>query len=213
MRTSRSWRLIIVGAALIALTLAACRGGGASPPSNTELKVIRPTTPASVCRNDSYPADAPQFEGSEELAWQTTPSGVKYYDYATGAGEQATLDSIVEVHYSGWLSDGCLFDSTRLRDDTALLRLEFVIPGWQEGMNSMNVGGRRRLEIPSQLAYGELGRLPAIPPNSDLVFDVELFDVITPPEATATTEALIIEATATTEAMIAEATASAAAGQ
>ena len=196
MRTSWSWRLIIIGAVLIALTLAACRGGGASPPTNTELKVIRPTTPASVCRNDSYPADAPQFEGSEELAWQTTPSGVKYYDYVTGTGEQATIDSIVEVHYSGWMMDGCLFDSSRLRDDTVLLRLEFVIPGWQEGMNTMNVGGRRRLEIPSQLAYGEVGRLPAIPPNSDLVFDVELFDVITPPEATATTEAMIAEATA-----------------
>ena len=122
MRTSWSWRLIIIGAALIALTLAACRGGGASPPTNTELKVIRPTTPASVCRNDSYPADAPQFEGSEELAWQTTPSGVKYYDYVTGTGEQATIDSIVEVHYSGWMMDGCLFDSSRLRDDTVLLR-------------------------------------------------------------------------------------------
>ena len=82
-----------------------------------------------MCRNDSYPADAPQFEGSEGLAWQTTPSGVKYYDYVAGTGEQATIDSIVEVHYSGWMMDGCLFDSTRLRDDTALLRLEFVIPG------------------------------------------------------------------------------------
>ena len=108
MRTSWSWRLIIIGAALIALTLAACRGGGASPPSDVELKVIRPTTPASVCRNDSYPADAPQFEGSEELAWQTTPSGVKYYDYVTGTGtgEQATIDSIVEVHYGERLDDG-----------------------------------------------------------------------------------------------------------
>ncbi len=203
---SRSWRLIIVGAALIALTLAACRGGGANPSANAELKVIRPTVPASVCANDRYPAEAPQFEGNELLAWQTTPSGLKYYDYVEGTGEQATIDSIVEVHYSGWMMDGCLFDSSRLRDDTVLLRLEFLIPGWQEGMNTMNVGGRRRLEIPSQLGYGPVGALPAIPPDSVLIFDVELFDVITPPEATATTEALISEATATA----AEATAAAA---
>ena len=200
MHISRSLLLTIVGAALIALTIAACRGGGASPPADLELQVIQPTVPPSVCANDRYPPDAPQFEGNESLAWQTTPSGTKYYDFVTGTGEQSTPDSIVEVHYSGWLSDGCLFDSTHLRGDTALLRLEFVIPGWQEGMNEMNVGGRRRLEIPSNLAYGELGRMPAIPPNSDLVFDIELFDVITPPEATATTEALIEEATATAAA-------------
>ena len=80
-------------------------------------------------------------------------------------------------------------------------------------MAGMNVGSRRRLEIPWALAYGEVGRLPAIPPKSDLVFDIELFDVITPPEATATTEALIEEATATAEVLIEEATATAEAGQ
>ncbi len=200
MPISRSLILTIVGAALVALTIAACRGGGASPPADIELQVIQPTVPPSVCGNDRYPADAPQFEGNESLAWQTTPSGVKYYDFVTGTGEQATVDAMVEVHYTGWLLDGCLFDSSHIRGDTSLLRLSFVIPGWQEGMNGMNVGGRRRLEIPWSLAYGEVGRLPAIPPKSDLVFDIELFDVITPPEATATTEALIEEATATAAA-------------
>ena len=200
MHISRPLILTIVGAALVALVLVACRGGGASPPADLELQVIRPTVAASVCANDRYPADAPQFEASKGLAWQTTPSGVKYYDHVTGTGEQASLDDIVEVHYSGWLTDGCLFDSSRIRDDTSLLRLSFVIPGWQEGMTGMNVGGRRSLEIPWALAYGEVGRLPAIPPKSDLIFDIELFDVITPPEATATTEALIEEATVTAEA-------------
>ena len=200
MHMSRSLILTIVGAALVALAIAACRGGGASPPADLELQVIRPTVAASVCANDRYPADAPQFEGGEGLAWQTTPSGVKYYDFVTGTGEQASVTDIVEVHYSGWLTDGCLFDSSRLRGETSLLRLSFVIPGWQEGMTGMNVGSRRRLEIPWAQAYGEIGRLPAIPPKSDLVFDIELFDVITPPEATATTEALIEEATATAEA-------------
>ena len=200
MHMSRPFILTIVGAALAALVLAACRGGGASPPADLELQVIRPTVAASVCANDRYPADAPQFEGNEGLAWQTTPSGVKYYDFVAGTGEQASVEDIVEVHYSGWLMDGCLFDSSRIRGETSLLRLSFVIPGWQDGMTGMNVGGRRRLEIPWALAYGEVGRLPAIPPKSDLVFDIELFDVITPPEATATTEALIEEATATAEA-------------
>ncbi len=206
MGMSRSWRLIIVGVTLIVLTLAACRGGGANPSADVELKVIRPTVPASVCANDSYPAEAPQFVGNELLAWQTTPSGLKYHDYVEGTGEQASLESLVEVDYSGWMLDGCLFDSSHLRGNTSLLRLDRVIRGWQEGISTMKVGGRRRIEVPSELGYGPVGALPAIPPNSVLIFDVELFDVITPPEATATTEALISEATATA----AEATAAAA---
>jgi peptidylprolyl isomerase len=110
---------------------------------------------------------------------------MRYVDVAAGAGAPAAPGKVYVVHYTGWLTDGTKFDSSRDRDTP--IRFEQgkrrVIPGWDAGFEGMRVGGRRRLLIPYQLAYGELGRPPRIPPRAALVFDVELLGVEEPPPA------------------------------
>lgn len=110
----------------------------------------------------------------------TTASGLKYIDITVGQGPNPTPSDTVKAHYTGWLTDGTKFDSSRDRGAP----LEFpigvgkVIKGWDEGLGSMKVGGRRLLIIPSGLAWGERG-IPGgpIPPNAGVVFDVELLSV------------------------------------
>jgi peptidylprolyl isomerase len=112
---------------------------------------------------------------------------MRYVEVATGTGAPAAPAKVYVVHYTGWLRDGTKFDSSRDRDTP--LRFEQgkrrVIPGWDAGFEGMRVGGRRRLFIPYQLAYGELGRPPRIPPRAELVFDVELLGVEEPTPADA----------------------------
>jgi hypothetical protein len=107
----------------------------------------------------------------------TTDSGLMYYDIVVGDGAQPTPTSRVKVHYSGWLVDGTKFDSSVDRGEPITFPLNGVIRGWTEGVGSMQVGGKRKLLIPYQLAYGERGRPGAIPPRAMLVFDVELLEI------------------------------------
>ncbi|MCO6437370.1 MAG: FKBP-type peptidyl-prolyl cis-trans isomerase [Phycisphaerae bacterium] len=111
----------------------------------------------------------------------TTDSGLKYWDIKVGEGASPKATDKVTVHYSGWLKDGTLFDSSVKRGRPATFPLNGVIKGWTEGLQTMKVGGIRRLEIPYDLAYGESGRPPTIPPKSDLIFEVELLDIFVPP--------------------------------
>lgn len=111
---------------------------------------------------------------------KTTPSGLKYYVIAKGASPvKAEAGKTVQVHYSGYLADGKLFDSSVERGNPIEFKLGQgqVIQGWDEGISLMNVGDKLTLIIPYHLAYGETGHPPLIPPKAELTFDVELVDV------------------------------------
>ena len=105
----------------------------------------------------------------------TTASGLQYEDIKEGTGAVATAGNRVVVHYTGWLTDGTKFDSSKDRNepfDFNLGRGE-VIKGWDEGVQGMKVGGIRKLTIPANLGYGARGAGHVIPPNATLVFEVE----------------------------------------
>jgi FKBP-type peptidyl-prolyl cis-trans isomerase len=104
---------------------------------------------------------------------------LKIEDIREGAGQQAKSGDKVAVHYVGTLTDGKKFDSSRDRGDTFVFKLGAgqVIRGWDQGVAGMKIGGLRKLTIPSELAYGARGFPPVIPPNSTLVFEVELVEI------------------------------------
>lgn len=109
----------------------------------------------------------------------TTPSGLQYRDDQEGTGAVATKGQLVSVHYTGRLTDGTKFDSSRDRGKPFQFPLGagMVIRGWDEGVAGMKVGGKRTLLIPPELGYGARGAGNVIPPNATLVFDVELLGV------------------------------------
>ena len=108
-----------------------------------------------------------------------TESGLKIKDFITGTGDRAREGSIVVVHYTGSLLDGTKFDSSVDRGTPFEFTLgqKSVIKGWEEGVASMRIGGKRQLIIPSDLAYGDRGIGPIIKPGDTLVFEIELLDV------------------------------------
>eukprot|EP00522_Entomoneis_paludosa_P013682 CAMPEP_0172442168 /NCGR_PEP_ID=MMETSP1065-20121228/2640_1 /TAXON_ID=265537 /ORGANISM="Amphiprora paludosa, Strain CCMP125" /LENGTH=255 /DNA_ID=CAMNT_0013191921 /DNA_START=53 /DNA_END=820 /DNA_ORIENTATION=+ len=106
-----------------------------------------------------------------------TESGLVYYEMKAGEGEQPTLQSTVEVHYHGTLTDGTVFDSSVDRGQTISFPLGGVIRGWQEGLQLMKEGGKATLLCPADLAYGDAGSGEVIPPGATLKFEVELFKV------------------------------------
>jgi len=112
-------------------------------------------------------------------AMTRTATGLRYLDLAVGEGAEAVAGQQVTVHYAGWILDGEKFDASVDRGETFAFPLGagMVIPGWDEGVAGMRVGGHRRLVIPPELGYGEAGYPPVIPPNATLVFDVQLFGV------------------------------------
>jgi peptidylprolyl isomerase len=107
----------------------------------------------------------------------TTPSGLKYQDLRVGDGASPKMGQTVTVHYIGRLENGTEFNNSYSLGRPAEFKLGEVIEGWNEGLQTMKVGGKRRLFIPSKLAYGPRGRPPAIPPNSNLDFEIELLGV------------------------------------
>ncbi len=141
-----------------------------------ELLEIKPGSPESPTEID-------------EADIVTTETGLQYVDLVVGDGVQPETGGIVILNYTGWLEDGTKFDSSIDRDEPITLSLGQgqVIPGWDEGIATMNIGGKRQLIIPPALAYGETGYSGVIPPNATLIFDIELLDYH-PPAAAAPPE-------------------------
>ncbi|MFZ6027709.1 MAG: FKBP-type peptidyl-prolyl cis-trans isomerase [Chloroflexota bacterium] len=144
--------------------------GGGDIPANATLimeitltDAVEPRTPTKV----------------DEKDYVTTDSGLKYYDLAVGTGVTPTVGQTVVVHYTGWLTDGTQFDSSldRGQEFSFQLGTGSVIAGWDEGVASMKVGGKRQLVIPAALGYGESGAGGTIPPNATLIFEVELLEI------------------------------------
>lgn len=110
----------------------------------------------------------------------TTDSGLQYEDLQVGNGTEATgAGQTVFVHYTGWLEDGTKFDSSHDRNEPFSFPLAcgYVIKGWDEGVQGMKIGGKRKLTIPSDLGYGPQGAGGVIPANATLIFEVELLEI------------------------------------
>jgi FKBP-type peptidyl-prolyl cis-trans isomerase FkpA len=110
------------------------------------------------------------------MSSSTTPSGLVIEEITVGTGAEAAAGQMVTVHYTGWLTDGTKFDSSKDRNDPFVFPLGagHVIKGWDEGVQGMKTGGTRKLTIPPALGYGARGAGGVIPPNATLVFEVEL---------------------------------------
>jgi len=146
-------KLLVLFLFITGVAIAACSDKDAKP--SGEVKPAAAVAPASAV---------------------TTPSGLSYVDLVVGNGPQPTAGKPVKVHYTGWLENGTKFDSSVDRGEPFVFTVGAgeVIPGWDEGVMTMKVGGKRRLIVPSQLGYGAAGAGGVIPPNATLIFEVEL---------------------------------------
>lgn len=144
------------------------------PVANVETVVYEANTPENIAEIFADANNrAPQ---ASDTTFAVTPSGLRYLTVREGKGAQPTATDNVTVHYEGRLLDGTVFDSSYQRGEPTSFPLNQVIPGWTEGLQLMREGGKTIFYIPSELGYGSRD-LGTIPPNSDLIFTVELIKV------------------------------------
>lgn len=143
------------------------------------LLVAAIAIPACSQKDAKGPAETAAVESHAVQGQVKTPSGLSYTDLVQGSGAQPVSGKSVKVHYTGWLENGTKFDSSLDHGQPFAFRIGTgeVIPGWDEGVMSMRVGGKRKLIVPAQLGYGASGAGGVIPPNATLIFEVELLDV------------------------------------
>src|SRR5688572_21343559 len=158
-------------AVLIAALLFSCDKGGETPKPEEKPATPPPATPPKP--EEPAWAKAPEDVSAAPADAQKTASGLASKVLKEGSGAQPTADDTVEVHYTGWTTDGKMFDSSYKRNQPAKFPLKGVIPGWTEGVQLMKEGEKRRFWIPVELAYNNRPGFPA----GTLVFDVELLKV------------------------------------
>ena len=177
-----------IGVTVTCLTLLSLLALGCDPapkeaPETTTVTTETTTTEPAVAGPPAPPGppganyDKSPFKASGKPVKIAT--GLQYEDMTIGKGPEATQGSRATVHYTGTLTDGTQFDSSRDRNEPFSFTIGAgeVIKGWDDGVAGMKVGGRRKLTIPYDSAYGEAGRPPKIPPKATLLFDVELMGV------------------------------------
>ncbi|MCH5246750.1 MAG: FKBP-type peptidyl-prolyl cis-trans isomerase [Muribaculaceae bacterium] len=144
----------------------------------TELDAKQKEQLAKSAEINKQAGEAFLKENGKRAEVKTTPTGLQYEVLVEGSGKSPSRDDRVEVHYTGKLIDGTVFDSSVERGVPATFGVTQVIPGWVEALQLMKEGAKWRLFIPSNLAYGPQGAGPTIGPNSTLIFDVELLKVL-----------------------------------
>lgn len=170
----------IVAVAVLVLFFAQPKSGSdkaiaSEPPAtliaNNAIATIQTTTKTTT--------EQPTMTAADDTNLVTTKSGLQYKEIKVGTGATPTQGQTVTVHYTGTLEDGSKFDSSRDRNSPFSFKLGVgqVIKGWDEGLSTMKVGGRRQLIIPPELGYGARGAGGVIPPNAVLIFDVELLKI------------------------------------
>ncbi len=161
------------GAVVLALVGWGVACGGDAPPAGAAACA---TAPDTLTLAAEY---APQLN-VDLSAMQCSATGLHWQDLANGQGEPAADGQLVRVFYTGWLPDGSQFDSNAGSGETfgLVLGAGNVITGWEEGLQGMRAGGKRRLVIPPHLAYGTRAIGGVIPANATLVFDVEVVEIV-----------------------------------
>jgi peptidylprolyl isomerase len=145
-------------------------------PDATANSILNTPTVAAVSQSTPTPSNLIAMDNENQV---TTASGLKYVEITEGTGELPAKGQTISVHYTGTLENGKKFDSSRDRNSAFEFQIGEgqVIKGWDEGLSTMKVGGRRKLIIPAELGYGARGAGGAIPPNATLIFDVELLKI------------------------------------
>ncbi|RUR80149.1 FKBP-type peptidyl-prolyl cis-trans isomerase [Chlorogloeopsis fritschii PCC 9212] len=171
--------LLSVGFMLVCVVvLVLAQVGGGKQESAIAAQITETTqAPTATTENKTLITNIAMFASDENVV--TTPSGLKYIDLVEGTGATPKPGQKITVHYTGTLEDGTKFDSSRDRNRPFDFKVGVgqVIKGWDEGLSTMKVGGRRQLIIPPELGYGSRGAGGVIPPNATLIFDVELLKV------------------------------------
>ncbi len=201
-RTVALTTILIASGLAAALMASGCRGGGANPgDEDLVIPFVEPTQSSRTCINEVYPPDAPSFEEVSDTDFRLGANGVDYVVIEPGDGDTPQQDWQIEVKYTGWLEDGCVFGTTYGSGRDARFFLAYVIPGWRQSLLEMQLGERRRIRVPPDQGYGEAGSPPRIPANATLYFDVTLLSGLTAEQAQATATAVNEAAAATITAV------------